>query len=273
MGKIVRIGIFYLKNNGIEETGKEIASFFVRRGVKVLYRDELSKIENAENTLIMSLGGDGTFLRAAHIGIKLNIPIIGVNLGNLGFLTDVEARDIFDAAEEVLKGKYYIEKRATLKMIYSNDKTEEKEFKAVNDFVLQRQITGKILSTEIFVNNMSAGNFRSDGMVVATPTGSTAYSLSLGGPIVSPLSNVFSLTFIAPHKLTARPVIFSDSDKLSVRILSSDNVFLLRDGEKIAMLNKFDRLVFQKNEAYLSIIHLKNKNFFDVLNKKFGWGM
>ncbi len=269
----MKIGIFFLENNGIKETANELASFLQKRGIKVLFREDLIKVKSTKDMVIMSLGGDGTFLRAAHIGLKLDIPVIGVNLGNLGFLTDVEARDLFDAAEEVLKERFFVEKRMTVKMLYFGEKGEEKNFVAINDFVIQRDISGEILKTEIFVNSMNAGYFRGDGAIISTPTGSTAYSLSLGGPIISPLSNVFSLTFIAPHKLTARPVIFSETDKVSIRIISNDSVHLMRDGEEILQLNKFDRLVFQKNSTYLKIIHLKNKNFFEVLNKKFGWGV
>ncbi len=268
----MKIGIFYLNNGAIKETANELASFLRKRGVEVLFGPDILDSKDSEKTIIMSLGGDGRVIRAAHIGLKIDVHVIGVNLGNLGFLTDVEARDLFDAAEEVLKGIFFIEKRMTLKMTYFSEKSDEKEFVAINDFVIQRDIKGEILSTEIFVNGMNSGNFRSDGMVISTPTGSTAYSLSLGGPIISPLSDVYLLTFIAPHKLTARPVVFSNKDRVSVRIDSDNLLYLLRDGEEILHLKKFDRLLFRKNENYLKILHLKNKNFFDVLNKKFGWG-
>ncbi len=269
----MKIGIFYLENNGIEETAKELAMFFSKRNVKVLSVEELKRAKNTKGLVIISLGGDGTFLRASHIGIKLNAPVVGVNLGNLGFLTDIEARDLFDAADQLLKGKYVVEKRMTLECTVISTKGGEKHFIAVNDFVIQRKIDGKILTTEIYVNGMDAGKFRSDGLVVATPTGSTAYSLSVGGPIVSPLSEVYSFVFIAPHKLSSRPVVLSGEDKLSVRLLTEGSSYFLRDGETVALLEKFDRLIFRKNTRYLRILHLKNKNFFEVLNKKFGWGV
>ncbi len=269
----MKIGIFYIENNGIEETAKELANFLSRKNIKVLGVKELSKVKSAKGLVIISLGGDGTFLRASRIGMRLNAPIVGVNLGNLGFLTDIEARDLFDAVEQLLKGKYEIEKRMTLEGTIVGAKGEEKHFIAVNDFVIQRKIQGKILSTEIYVNGMNAGKFRSDGLVIATPTGSTAYSLSVGGPIISPLSGVYSFVFIAPHKLSSRPVVLSESDKLSVRILTEGDSYFLQDGEVVAGLKKFDRLVFRKNGRYLRILHLKNKNFFEVLNKKFGWGV
>lgn len=268
----MRIGIFYLENNGIEETARELAAFLKNKGVKVMSVSELQKAKSARNLILMSLGGDGTFLRASHIGMRLNAPVLGINLGNLGFLTDVEARDLFDAASEVLKGHFTIEKRMTLHLVFTNSSGVEKEFVCVNDFVLHRELASKILDLELFVNGMNAGFFRSDGIVISTPTGSTAYSLSLGGPIITPASSVFLLTFIAPHRLTARPVVFSSADKISVRIKSAGNARLKRDGEEIAKLSKFDRIEVFRNKTDLSILHLKNKNFFEVLNKKFGWG-
>jgi NAD+ kinase len=137
---------------------------------------------------------------------------------------------------------------------------------------LIRGVADRILQAEILANGVDVGKFRIDGLVFSTATGSTAYSLSLGGPIIVPNADVFALVFIAPHKLSARPVIFSNSDKVSVRILSDGQFSLQRDGEEVAKLKMFDRITVQKSENELRIIHLKSKNFFDVLNKKFGWG-
>ncbi len=272
MGKIIRVGIFYLENNGIEETAHELEAFLKNKGVKVLTVSELRSTKSARGLVIMSLGGDGTFLRASHLGMLLNAPVIGVNLGNLGFLTDVEARDLFDAANEMLNGNFMVERRMTLKLVLTRSSGKSEEFVAINDFVLHRELSSKILDLEVFVNGMNAGFFRSDGLVVSTATGSTAYALSLGGPIITPTSNVYSLTFIAPHRLTARPVVFSELDKLSIQIKSNGKARLKRDGEEIAVVSKFDRLEIFKNKNLLNILHLRKKNFFEVLNKKFGWG-
>ena len=274
MGKVekMRIGIFYLDGVEIEEAAKELISFFRKRNVEILANEELKKAKHGEDMIIVSLGGDGTFLKASHIGIEIDVPVIGVNLGNLGFLTDVEARDLFDAAEELLKGHFFIDKRSILKCTVVSESSEEKSFYAVNDFILMRYLNSKLLHSEVFIDGVGAGKFRSDGLIVATPTGSTAYALSLNGPIITPLSPVYELVFIAPHKLSARPVVFSDKNTLSLRILSKDPVSFQRDGEELLRLKMFDRLIFKNAEKQLSVAHLKKKNFFDVLNKKFGWG-
>jgi len=268
----MRIGIFYLDGTEISEIAEELVNFFKKKHIEVLVNNQLKSAEHREDTIIVSLGGDGTFLRASRLGIEIDAPVLGINLGNLGFLTDVEARDLFDAAEELLNEHFFIEKRSILKCTVVSEGAEEKILFAVNDFTLARSLHGKILFTEIFVNGMNTGKFRSDGLVVSTPTGSTAYALSLGGPIITPLSAVYELVFIAPHKLSARPVVFSDADRLSLRILSKDSISLQQDGEELLKLKMFDRITFEKAEKQLSVVHLKKKNFFDILNRKFGWG-
>ncbi len=268
----MKIGIFYLDGVEIKETADELANFFRKRNIKVFINEKLRSAKPDKDTVIISLGGDGTFLKASHLGIETGVPVLGINLGNLGFLTDVEARDVFSAAEELLKGDFFIEKRAILKGLSLGEGRKEDTFFAVNDFVLVRSIRERMMFAEVFVNGMRAGKFRSDGIVIATPTGSTAYALSLGAPIITPSALVYELVFIAPHKLSARPVIFSGEDQLSLRILSKEPISFQRDGEEVLKLKMFDRVVFEKADCELCIVHLKKKNFFNVLNKKFGWG-
>ncbi|RLD19937.1 MAG: hypothetical protein DRI33_02200 [Caldiserica bacterium] len=268
----MKIGIFYLDGVKIKKTAEELANFFRKRNIKVFINEKLRSAKPDKDSVIISLGGDGTFLKASHLGIEMNVPVLGINLGNLGFLTDVEARDVFNATDELLKGNFFIEKRAVLKGLKLGEGGKEDTFFAVNDFVLVRSIRERMMFAEIFVNGMRAGKFRSDGIVIATPTGSTAYALSLGAPIITPSASVYELVFIAPHKLSARPIIFSGEDHLSLRILSKEPVSFQRDGEEIFKLKMFDRVTFEKANRELRVVHLKKKNFFDVLNKKFGWG-
>ena len=268
----MKIGIFYLDGVEIKERAEKLTNFFRKRNIKVFLNEELRSTKPDKDTVIVSLGGDGTFLKASHLGIEMDVPVFGINLGNLGFLTDVEAKDVFNAVEELLKGDFFIEKRAVLKGLRFGEGGKEDTFFAVNDFVLMRSIRERMMFAEIFVNGIRAGKFRSDGIVIATPTGSTAYALSLGAPIITPSASVYELVFIAPHKLSARPVIFSGEDHLSLRILSKEPISFQRDGEEVLKLKMFDRVTFEKAKRELCVVHLKKKNFFDVLNKKFGWG-
>jgi NAD+ kinase len=271
--RIKKVGIFYLDGIYIEELAKELSSYLSKKGVGIVIKDEIKNLQDAKDLIIISLGGDGTFLKASSLAIKLGVPIFGVNLGSLGFLADVEGVDIYSAADAVLNWDFLIEKRSILKSTIVSEESENIEFNAVNDFVIMRSIEDRILQAEILANGIDVGKFRIDGLVFSTATGSTAYSLSLGGPIIVPNADVFSLVFIAPHKLSARPVVFSNSDKVAVRILSDGHFSFQRDGEEVTKLIMFDRVTVQKSEKELSIIHLKSKNFFDVLNKKFGWGL
>jgi NAD+ kinase len=266
-----KLGIFFIDGSLIEDVSKELHSYLVKSGVEVLSKEELEHAQAMPDLTIISLGGDGTFLKASRLALKIGASVFGVNLGSLGFLTDVEGVDVFSAVDSFLEGNYFIEKRTTLRAKVSGENIED-SFVAVNDFVIMRDLTDKILHTEVVVNGLEVGNFKSDGFVVSTSTGSTAYSLSLGGPIIAPQAHVFCLIFAAPHKLSDRPVIFSCDDKLTVKTLSDGHFAFQRDGEIVAHIGRFDRIAFAKNEHDLEIIHLANKNFFEVLNKKFGWG-
>lgn len=267
-----KIGLYHSDALLINETVKEITQFAKKRGLEILQKNDLLKLTEGKDLVLLSLGGDGTFLKASQIALKLDVPILGVNLGNLGFLTDVEGIDVFSAIEALANQAYFKEERKSLKVEYLS-KDQEMEFFAINDFVVLRQINSKILQFEVSVNDLLAGKFHSDGFIVSSPTGSTAYSLSVGGPIISPGSEVFLLNFISPHKLSARPLVLSVKDKLSIKILNPGEYMFQRDGESVAELKAFDRLSFFINEKSLKILHIKPKNFFEVLNKKFGWGV
>lgn len=271
--EITKIGIFYLHDAYTEEAAKELSNFFTKKGVEVYFKEDIERIESSDRALIISLGGDGTFLRASHIALDKRLPVLGINLGSLGFLTDVEGIDINSVAETLIKGNFSVEERNVLKAIIVGESKEKETVYAINDVVLLRSVTDKILQLELTVNGMNVGRFRADGLVFSTSTGSTAYSLSLGGPIVVPQAPVFSLVFVAPHKLSVRPVIFSLEDRVSARILSSGNFSFQRDGEEIFKLGLYDRFCVEKGEYNLKIVHLKQKNFFEVLNKKFEWGI
>ncbi len=266
-----KIFIFHTDGQYVDEVAKEVSQYAKKKGFEILARENLSKFKKGDDIVLLSLGGDGTFLKASQIALSIGASVFGINLGNLGFLTDVEGIDIFAAIDALDSGSYFIEERTTIKCEALSEEVE-KEFYAVNDFVILRNINNKILQLELIVNDLTAGKFRADGFVISSPTGSTAYSLSAGGPIVTPHADVFILSFLAPHKLSARPVVFSNLDKVSTKILSDGEFSFQRDGEEVLILKKYDRLHFEKNSTNLRIVHLKSKNFFEVLNKKFGWG-
>lgn len=267
---VKEIGIFYKEEPYLIELAKEIEKYLTKKNVLVYKNGDFDKLEQRENLVILSLGGDGTFLGASRIAMRLGASVLGINLGNLGFLTDVEGMDVFIAIEKLLKGEFTIEERFALESQINGE--EELDFCAVNDFVVLKNIEDKILQIDIAVNGVKAGKFRLDGFVVSTATGSTAYALSLGGPIIIPQAEVYELSFIAPHKLSARPLILGTDDILEIEIVSDGRFQFLRDGLKVMELKKYDRLEFKRFSSNLKIVHIKGKNFFEILNKKFGWG-
>lgn len=268
--KVKKIGIFFKEDPYLKEIAKELEAFLKKRGIEVFKNGDFEDLQEDESMIILSLGGDGTFLGASRIAMKLNASVLGINLGNLGFLTDVEGMDVFIAIEKLLKGECFVEERMALEAEINS--SEESTYCGVNDFVVLKRVEDKILQFDVAVNGLKAGKFRADGVVVSTSTGSTAYALSVGGPIILPQAHVYELNFIAPHKLSARPLVLSEADILEIEI-ESDGVFVfLRDGLKVTELKKFDRIEFRKHQKSLKILHLKGKNFFEVLNKKFGWG-
>ncbi|HEM55884.1 MULTISPECIES: NAD(+)/NADH kinase [Caldisericum] len=272
MGKsnVKKVGIFYKDEPYFVEKAREVELYLKRKNIEVYENNDFESLEEDDSLILISLGGDGTFLGASRIALKLNASVLGINFGNLGFLTDVEGMDIFIALEKLLNGEYFIEERMTL--LGELNRNEEETFCSVNDFVVLRKIEEKILQFEVAVNGVKSGRFRCDGFIVSTATGSTAYALSVGGPIIVPQARVFELNYIAPHKLSARPLVLSENDVLEIEIESDGNFDFIRDGLKVKNVKKFDRLEFRRHPRNLKIVHLKGKNFFDVLNKKFGWG-
>lgn len=267
---MTKIGIIYKEEPYFVGIAREVEQYLQKKGVEVFKNTDVDNLSSGEGLILVSLGGDGTFLKASQRAIRFNVPLLGINLGNLGFLTNVEGDDVFESIERLLRGDFSIEERSTIRAKIT--KEENKFFVAANDFILQRSIEEKILTLKVFINDFEAGTFRCDGAIVSTATGSTAYALSVGGPIIVPNAPVFELSFVAPHKLSQRPLILSCMEKLEIEVFSDSRCYLLRDGVKVFECKQHDRFTFDKNTNNLKVIHIQDKNFFDILNKKFGWG-
>ena len=233
--------------------------------------EEFSK----KNNVIISVGGDGTFLRASKYSFKNEIPILGINMGNLGFLTVVDACNMYNAIDRVLEGRYEIEKRMLLEgRFFKDGKIVENTglpYLALNEFAITRSMLGKIIKFEIVVNGISIKNFAADGVIISTPTGSTAYSLSAGGPIVEPKSEIIIITPICPHTLLSRSVILSPDNKLEIIINSrneKDSVSI--DGKTIPVNIKSDYIFkVKKSKLKLKLIVFNKDIFFKVFKEKF----
>ncbi|HER24223.1 MAG TPA: NAD(+) kinase [Candidatus Atribacteria bacterium] len=225
-----------------------------------------------EVDLIISLGGDGTLLRAARIAASEGIPIFGVNLGGLGFLTQIGINDLEKSLEKLYQEKYFLDERMMLNCSVERRGKEIKKFTALNDVVIGKGAFARIIGLATYVNNNYVITYSADGLVVSTSTGSTAYSLSAGGPIVNPSINCIILTPICPHTLSARPFIISEDDQVKITLeVSEEEVMVTVDGQEGFVLRPNDEVIIKKSEDEARLITFKEKSFYDILREKLRW--
>ena len=221
--------------------------------------------------IIVSLGGDGTFLKAASRAVKKNIPILGINTGRLGFLADVQADEMEDMIDEIYANHYKIEERAMLHLS-SNDERLNAEPYALNEIALLKHDSSSMISIRASVNGQHLNTYQADGLIIATPTGSTAYSLSVGGPIIVPHSQTMTLTPVAPHSLTCRPIVICDEWEVQLEVESRSHNFLVSiDGHSFSC-DEQTRLRITKADQRLRMVKRFNHHFFDTLRRKMMWG-
>ncbi|MDD4028739.1 MAG: NAD(+)/NADH kinase [Caldisericia bacterium] len=259
--------IQFLKTNDIEVfLDSDIQHFFPE---PVIEKDLLPQLD-----FLISIGGDGTFLRASHNVIHTSTPLIGINYGFTGFLTTIEEEEVLLSLHDLIHGKYHIEDRMTLEFEMIRNGNVCCSGYAVNDVLFQRQPMSKMISLDIFSDKQKIANFRGDGVIIATPTGSTAYSLSSGGPILDPQCSDIIINPLCPHRLSSRCLVLPDSRLISVSIHCHQRPTLfITDGFFHNTVMDKDRIQIKKSTRKLRIIHLKKKNFFDTLNQKFNWGL
>lgn len=232
------------------------------------YDDGITKslLKSQEIEVVIVVGGDGTIIHTAKIAAELKILILGINAGNLGFTAGIEGNEL-KLLNKLITGEYETEKRILMDVeVLSSDK--KITISALNDIVVSSNRT-KIMDYCLSINKSGKYEYRADGFIVATPTGSTAYSLSAGGPVVEPVLDCFVYTPICPHSLFNRSLIFSSQTKLFVEIRDNDNkIILTADGRDPIELKYGDKLIFSKSDLYASFLRIDQKHFYDILNKK-----
>ena len=223
--------------------------------------------------ILIVLGGDGTLLSAARALGGNRVPILAVNLGGLGFLTSVTLDELYPLLEHVLAGKHRTSERMMLDAeILRNGQTAERQC-ALNDAVGNKGALARMLDFDVSVNGDAVGRYRADGIIVATPTGSTAYSLAAGGPIVDPDLDAFIITPICPHTLTNRPLVIPGTAKVELDFAAADDpVYLTLDGQIGFELKAKDRVVISKSTNRVALIRPPSKTYFEVLRSKLRWG-
>ena len=234
-------------------------------------------IESAEDffklDFLLTLGGDGTMLSLARAVGDRNVPILGIHLGELGFLAAVNVDQMFEKLDQVVAGDYLVQPRIVLKStVYNGGKSST--FFALNDMVIDRGKSHRMLVYELQANNHVIANYKADGLIVSTPTGSTAYSLAAGGPIVVPTMRTMIVTPICPHSLTLRPIVIPDDQVLKISFPSDhdDGIALAVDGQICEELGSSSKVEIQAADYTINMIGFPGSNYFRTLRKKMGWG-
>ncbi|HTK92520.1 MAG TPA: NAD(+)/NADH kinase [Verrucomicrobiae bacterium] len=222
--------------------------------------------------LLLVLGGDGTLLSMARLVGDLNVPILGVNLGGLGFLTALTIEELFPALEALLRGDLLVEERMMLAARVTRQGERLSEYVALNDVVITKSAMSRIINLDVSVQGQFATAYRADGLIVSTPTGSTAYCLSAGGPIVFPTMDAIVLTPICSHTLTNRPIVLPGSQPIDVTLQSDQDVMLTMDGQVGFHLKRGDRVEIRQAAARIRLLRVPQKHFFSVLRTKLKWG-
>ena len=261
-----------------------------KRFVEFTVHDEIAKIVNKEtgkrtiqkkNTapldeiasecdMLIAFGGDGTILSAARLVGRAAVPILGVNLGKLGFLAELSVDEVESFVDDILNNQHVVVDRMVVKVTAEG---EDMQFFGVNDVVIDKSNSSRVIEMETYVNNDYLMTYRGDGIIIATPTGTTGYSLATGGPIVVPKSEVLTVSPICPHTLTARSVIVPDSSVVRVHVESKhQHVRITADGQQEKLLTPPVNLLVQKADYTVKLVKRKDKSYYDVLRSKLMWG-
>ena len=226
-----------------------------------------------EVAMIIVLGGDGTFLSVARLTEGRDVPLLGVNLGGLGFLTEVTQEQVFETLEEIFEGNYGVGERLLLQAHVHRDDERIAEYRALNDVVINKGALARIISLETYVNGAYVNTFAADGIIISTPTGSTAYNLAAGGPILSPELGAIIINPICPHTLTNRPLVLPEDVTVKVILKAEgEDVLLTLDGQVGFALRYDDVVEVRKAPETVKLIEPPRRNYFQVLRTKLRWG-
>lgn len=221
--------------------------------------------------MLVAFGGDGTILSAARLVGSRGTPILGVNLGKLGFLAELSSEDMHQEVGDIIKRQYVIEERMVL--VATSPQISNRRFCGLNDIVLDKSSTSRVITLEVYINGAFAVTYRCDGLIISTPTGSTAYALSNGGPIVTPTSTVIGITPISPHTLSGRPFILPDTSSIQVVAASGiDEILVSADGQEEAVIKPPLDVTIKKADYCIKLVKRVGRSYFDVLRAKLLWG-
>jgi len=255
----------------LKKRGKKVCveNGLARSGARSCSKKEMA----AKADLIISLGGDGTLLNIAPLVERPDVPILGVNLGGLGFITEVAVDELEGVLSKTLDGDYEIEKRMTLEVRVSGKNGRPHKFRVLNDVVIAKGARSRIIDLETYVGDDYLCTYRADGLIISTPTGSTAYSLAAAGPILEPTLGAIVLSPICPHTLTHRPIVVPSNAAIRVTLRSfGDTVILIPDGQPGVRLDNGDQVEARDYGLPVSLIKLASRSYYEILREKLKWG-
>ena len=267
------------KDPTLQET-KKMVDFVLKKGCEVYVSENFSDVHpdviatsSSEMyksvDFVVVIGGDGTILRVARSAAIFDTPILGINFGTLGYLADVEKINAIDAIEKVLNGDFTIENRMMLEPYVERGCVSHEMNLALNEVCITNSVCSRMIKLSVEVNGEYFDTFRADGIIVSTPTGSTAYNLSAGGPILSPHTELMTITHICPHTLYARPFVIDGNDVVRIRVQSNyNNVQMSCDGQSTVQMKNDDVIIVKKSRYVTRIIKTTNMNFYDILRRK-----
>ena len=265
ISEIVKNDLDYVLSDSILNTSPDLLKKFDNS--KIVSLDKLSSMSD----MVVSIGGDGTMLNTAYTVRGSGTPILGVNYGKLGFLAEFDIESFSEFMSDVKTSNYVVEERVAL--VGTGAGLPEPLY-AINDLVIDKGSWSKMIELTVFVDDEYVTTFSADGIIVATPTGSTGYSLSTGGPIVNPQADVITLSPIAPHTLTMRPLVVSDRQKITIKVNSQyDTIQVSSDGQRVNFIKPPATICIEKSDKPVKLVHSKKNNYFETLRKKLFWGL
>ncbi len=277
-----KVGLFVKKDKNACQEADKFEAWLANKNIQVLRKQSAppDMHSSADNQIsappdlfcLFVLGGDGTFLSAARWIGDLNIPVLGVKFGEIGFLAETAAENLFTAAEKIISGNYSISRRMRLNVDVVRENKKIVSESVLNDIVINRGALARLADVETHINDHYLTTFRSDGLILATPTGSTAYSLAAGGPVIHPDVPGIIITPICPFTLTNRPLIIPDSIRITLKLAQgASDIMLTFDGQKGLDISDRDTIIVRKGPHPLNMITLPGQHYFDVLKAKLRW--
>ena len=270
LGQILADLLAWLSGHGFTFLLDPNSARYLNREDEAIDRPEMAE-QNPE--IVITLGGDGTLLSAARAFAHKEVPLLGVNLGSLGFLTEVPLPDLYTTLEAWLAGNGVVDTRSLMHTILVRDDRIFRHWEALNDVVLAKGAIARIGEFAIELDGRFVARFRADGIIVSTPTGSTAYNLAANGPIVMPSVDGLVITAICPHLLTIRPIVVPGSSEIAVTVdVVPHETYITVDGQEVVELLLGDRIVCRRSERKVRLLRLRENGLFDVLRSKLSWG-